>query len=224
MWLNVVDAFWCLLDFLDTHDGAVTAVATIFIAVFTIVLTCLGRLANRHFRTTERAYVIMSHKTPANRGTPNALHQIGDRAIVTIEVQNYGRTPAYVIGGRIKLERLGKEQPLPEMPDYRGEGSQEITTAYFLVATQTFQIEIDDLPFPISYATAINNGNDILRLYGYVDYADKFGQIHRAQYARRYVPGRPGNNLAFVTEPGYNDDRPLSRCERRQLKTKQKEN
>lgn len=206
MWPIMADAFWCFLDFLDAHDGAITAVATIFIGLFTIVLACIGSRANRHFKATERAYVTMSHTTPAKVGVPSALHIVEDKAIVTIEVKNYGRTPADVLGGRMRIERLGKDDPLPRLPDYHGLGSQKIETSYFLVANADFQIEINDLPFPTSYAIAIDNGEDVLRLYGYIDYIDRFGQRHRAGYARKYIPGRIGNNLAFVTEPGYNYD------------------
>ena len=76
---------------------------------------------------------------------------------------------------------------------------------------QTYFFRTTSLPVP-------NKGEgDELWLYGFVDYTDEFGQSHRGGYARVYIPEKDDpsipvekrNNLSFVSEPGWNYDRPL---------------
>lgn len=45
---------WCVIDFLDKYNGAVTAVATVFIGVFTFVLACV---THRQARLTKEALI-----------------------------------------------------------------------------------------------------------------------------------------------------------------------
>jgi hypothetical protein len=74
---------------------------------------------------------------------------------------------------------------------------------------------------------AVKDHQSDLYLIGYVDYTDQFKKRHRAGYARVYRPAvddRGGyktdaefearNNLAFVTQAGYNYDRLRRRWER----------
>jgi len=192
------------LSFLNTNSGAVTAIATLLIAIFTATLWYLSRQQIAITRAIERAYISLSHKSPENG---NALAIQGNQAFVTIAVTNHGRTPADILGGRMKLERLGKDQRLPSPPNYHGPDSCTIDVAYFLVSDSHFFVNQIQLPFPSNYAPAIESGDEILRLYGYVDYVDRFGQAHRAGYARRYAPGVARNNLVFETAPGYNYDK-----------------
>jgi hypothetical protein len=65
----------------------------------------------------------------------------------------------------------------------------------------------------------------VLYAVGYVDYTDAFGRRYRPGYARQYKPKRDiwnpvvyptsesyhgRSNLVFVTQEGYNYDRPIS--------------
>lgn len=60
----------------------------------------------------------------------------------------------------------------------------------------------------------IQVGTRNLYLIGYVDV---FGNSYRGGYARLYDPSiDEGNNLTFVTEPGYNYDRPYRRRQKDQ--------
>ena len=207
--------FQCVGAFTDVNSAAITAVATIFIAAFTLTLWLTTGRQLEHNRVVERAYVTMSHVTPTRDVTRdwNALRIRDDgMAIVRIQFKNRGRTPAEVIGGRFKLERIrGNDEP-PLQPIYTGHGSVRFDVSYFLVADAEFIFDFDlELPFPIGALISVENGTDKLWLIGYVDYRDKFGDVHRAGYARRYEPRVIGNNLTFVTQTGYNYDRPRLR-------------
>lgn len=57
--------FWCAIDFLQTYNGAVTAVATVFVAAFTIVLAFVTR---RQAKLTTDALELA-------RGEFNATHR-----------------------------------------------------------------------------------------------------------------------------------------------------
>ena len=67
----------------------------------------------------------------------------------------------------------------------------------------------DNFSITPSELEQVKEGTLKLYLVGYVDYMDAFGERHRGGYARIYDP-QPGlpNNLGFVTEDGYNYDRP----------------
>jgi hypothetical protein len=205
-------SFQCVGAFTDVNSAAITAVATIFIAAFTLTLWLTTGRQLEHNRVVERAYITMSHITPIfDPSRDSNAFRIRDdgAALVRIEFKNYGRTPAEVIGGRFKLEHIRENEEPPVQPIYTGQGSVRFDVAYFLVANADFIFDFGfELPFPIGALVSVEKGSDRLWLVGYVDYRDKFGDVHRAGYARRYDPHITGNNLTFVTEPGYNYDHP----------------
>jgi len=123
---------------------------------------------------------------------------------VTIVVENCGRTPASVIDVRLNISLLAYGDPLPATIDY---GTHYPHGAPFLVPGDTFCW--NKRTFDLGKLDALNpvNGTIRLCLFGYVEYLDAFGKSHRAGYAREYLPIQ-GNNLVFITEPGYNYDRP----------------
>ena len=76
----------CLFSFLYDSRDAVTAVATVFIALFTFTLWWATSSLLRHGREVERAYV--SGGGPLVDGDPNML---------AFTVDNYGKTPAIML-------------------------------------------------------------------------------------------------------------------------------
>jgi hypothetical protein len=135
---------------------------------------------------------------------------------VVIEARNTGRTPATVTQMMVKPVLVLNSKKLPAKPDYRR--STEVRRA-FLVTNMTarfgevFSVRKEEL-------AEIQDGTRKLYLIGYVDYEDVFGNSHRGGYARLYDPSiSKGNNLTFVTEPGYNYDRRYGR--RRQNQTQE---
>jgi hypothetical protein len=152
----------------------------------------------------ERAYVKMSHCPPGFHVAPDP-HGL---YTITLQVKNFGHTPATVTDLALVKRLLPESERLPEVPDYspRAEGE---SPRIFLVREDEFFTTIN---FPISdqERSAIEERTLILHVYGYVDYVDKFGGHHRAGYARRFIPEEK-DNLKIVIQRGYNYD-----CQRHQ--------
>lgn len=153
----------------------------------------------QNMEVAERAYVKMSHTEP---GVLFDQNQTARSCEVTVKVENCGRTPAAVTDVRLNACLREWGAPLPTTPDY---GQPYPHGAPFLVpgdfffwGPRTFPLGRIDSPNP--YTREIR-----LCLFGYVDYIDVFDQRHRAGYAREYRAVQ-GNNLFFISEPGYNYD------------------
>jgi len=186
-------ALW-LLDFAERNDKAVTALSTLFIAIFTIVLAfatrTLVKMARKQDEVTriiERAYIKMSHRPPGltfynDRGTAGTITNVA----LTIRVNP-------------------RDEPLPKVPDYQEPNEAQAPNAFLVTdeqisTSQSLQIGIENVQ-------GIHNGESWLTVYGFVDYIDKFNERHRGGYARRFNRDAPTNNLQFVSQPGYNYDR-----------------
>jgi hypothetical protein len=199
-----------LRTFLEDHDGVITAIATVVIAAFTIVLAkSTGDLHKgavkqaEMMRTIERAYVKMSHHSPPG------LHfeQASGLCWFKINVKNYGDTPATVTDVLFKLIVLANGDGLPATPDYTRSRIDPPINA-FLVKNDDFDYTPKSFDVGLTNVPDIINGNKLIYICGYVDYRDSFGDRRRGGWARRYNPAAGlTNNLVFVTQPGYNYDR-----------------
>jgi hypothetical protein len=74
----VTDFFWCVVGFLQTYNGAVTAVATVFIGAFTWVLACV---TGRQARLTRRSIDLAREEFIATHRPKVILHTIEFRRI-----------------------------------------------------------------------------------------------------------------------------------------------
>jgi hypothetical protein len=199
-----------VLDFIDTHNGAMTALFTLVLAVSTILLwrstreaAIAANAAAQHTRTVERAYVKLSH------ALPGLCTDEQDRFSVQISIKNFGTTPAKVSDILVQPIVLPNNQPLPRRPIYARVWG-EIPQA-FLVAQEEFFYNVPVNISPEQMAAVNNAFTHVLYLVGYVDYIDQFGQRHRGGYARMYKPLtgflKDQNNLVYVVQEGYNYDR-----------------
>lgn len=209
-----------IVRLLDDHAGAIVAIFAAALSVATFLLwratrdlyksaisqieaakdaARAARTTAEHARTAERAYVKLSHASPGLKAESTGLFS------VNMQAKNTGRTPANITEMRVKPVLLSNGESLPSRPNYERQGSQ--TRKAFLVADMAVYFG-DTFSVTPAQAEQINDGTLKLYLIGYVDYIDAFGQHHRGGYARLYDP-QPGlsNNLAFVTEGGYNYDR-----------------
>lgn len=148
---------------------------------------------------SERAYVKMSHMEPG-------VMFIDDITVITakvlVKLENCGRTPASITDVHLRISRIAFADQLPETPDY---GDSIPIGCPFLVPGDF-----------VNVPTVRGVGDDQRRrivVFGYVDYIDVFGVRHRAGYAREHVENIQGNNLVFVSAPGYNYDRPRKKSE-----------
>ena len=101
-------------QFLDAHAGAITAIATGVIGIFSFTLWHTNRQQLRHSRVVERAYVKLSHIKPGL-----TVKQDG-KFWVQIKAKNFGQTPARVTDILLKPLILPKNEKLPNVPDYNG--------------------------------------------------------------------------------------------------------
>lgn len=205
-------------NFLDSHNGAIVALATLAIAIFTIFLYLISRRQISATRVIERAYVKMSHLPPGFRDIAGLMQ-------IILEVKNYGNTPAQVTDVLIKPIMLSGGDKLPAVPDYRRSDMMENIPKAFLVPDESFLFYPDPLVLGPMDTKAIRNGTKIIYFIGYVDYIDQFGQRHRAGYGRQYradidnatyqtpVAYERRNNLIVIAQSHYNYDRPRKKGE-----------
>lgn len=163
---------------------------------------------------SERAYVKMSHRPPGLK--PIAASPVYE---VHLQVKNFGRTPATVTSVVLAPKILSHDDPLPTTPEYTPGTGQHIRRIFLVREDEFFTYQHFTILSPDF--GLIENGTKDLCIYGYVDYMDQFGTRYRAGYARRYDPRenirppdisdeafRNRSNLHYVTQPGYNYDRP----------------
>jgi len=206
--------------FPDLKGETVTAAFTFVLAAFTGLLAWstiklwratkeIGERADSVIRTSERAYVKMSHVHPG-------LRETGIEGVyrVTVEVTNFGRTPARVTDAMLHFVELLVDTKLPVVPDYTPPPDWEPPKA-FLVINETFSFTLSQ-----RFVGKIEPPDPTHEVYaiGYVDYEDSFGRRYRSGYARLYKPTRntggldvfpteeSRSNLVFVTQEGYNYD------------------
>jgi hypothetical protein len=180
---------------LSDWQPVLVGLGTLAIAAFTWRLWIATASLWHHARAVERAYVKMSHLPPG------VVFQESGKAKVTIQVNNRGRTPAYVTDVRLSPVVLPRGQPLPQRPRYTAPDGQSAQA--FLTSTDHIFI---DMEFTVSDLAAILGGTKTLYFVGYVDYVDAFKGRHRGGYARVYNRNEKTNNLVFVTSSAYNYD------------------
>ena len=90
------------IDHLEAAATAVTAVANGFIAHFTKTLWEISRSQLDHGRQVERAYVKMSHKAPG------ILFGSDWRVDISVDVKNFGRTPARITDVLLSTMIMGR--------------------------------------------------------------------------------------------------------------------
>jgi hypothetical protein len=196
---------WHLTETANWLSPALTALATIAIGYFTWTLWRSGDRTGEHFRASERAYMLMSHKS--------GLEIDGQKLRVTMQIRNWGKTPGTVtdnVLGPVFFAGSGKLPPNPDYDLVRTPNPEAfLAPSGKLEWTQEFVIGAPDLSEVIA-------GRITLIMLGYVDYRDQFGGRHRNGYAREYgeILTPEGNNLGFVRDVrGYNYDRPRTRRE-----------
>ena len=123
----VTDFFWCVISFLQTYSGAVTAIATIAISIFTYFLV---RVSNRQARLTKAIIELTNKYVSTHRpilrirritltdfheriGIDEICH--GDKVFIKIVVVNAGCTPAIMINSKYRIFFFQGQVPI-EIP------------------------------------------------------------------------------------------------------------
>lgn len=217
-----------IISYLDAHAGAITALATVLIAAFTIILARIACHSERAIRVIERAYVRMTHIKPGIIWDEDETGDsyFGERdgtCSIRMEIKNCGNTPAEITDVCLIHYLLNSEDTLPDIPNYSGRKVQKLFRS-FLVKDELF-ISTEYIGIREGSLEQIRTGFKSLFVIGYVDYLDKFGNRHRSGYARKYNPlidlqlaldandlarvfkHADPDNLDFINQAGYNYDR-----------------
>lgn len=210
---------------------------TVTIAGFTFWQIQIYRAQRDHAMVIERAYIDISHNKPgfldvldgvvmSKTADPQERRQT---IRANVKIANRGNTPALVT--RTLLHEVLTDSPLPAEPPYRLDKAKN--TQVHLVKGESFNL-FGRFTVDANALDAVKTTKGAMALYllGFVEYTDKFGQQHRAGYARVYdwqtdafAPykiakndiGAPvadvdwkahgdRNNLPYVLQPDYNYD------------------
>jgi len=150
-------------------------------------------------KIVERAYVSMSHVQPGfvfvnnMTGNPHDIH-------VTVRITNSGHTPADILGYDV---RLPFDTALVNDPDWPPPNDESPIAC--VMPNDHFDVWLN-FPIPSEVIDLLADAAIPSYLIGWVIYRDRFGKRHRSGYGRRYIQAlvNGGNNLVFITEPGYN--------------------
>ncbi len=116
---NVVAFFFSrFIGLTNQYGPAITAFATIAIGFFTLTLWRSTDRAGEHYKSTERAYIQMSHHGGLE-------FMAGSIPTLRMQIRNRGNTPARVIRSAQRCDIWDVRKPLPADPEYNfGENSQ----------------------------------------------------------------------------------------------------
>jgi hypothetical protein len=179
-----------VLDFLETYNGAVTAVATIFIAAFTIVLALVtGRqarlsreaieLARSEFNATHRPKIIVY-------GMDFGGASDGESPIpVTFRYVNSGDSRAEITHIGTKLVLLFK----PTLPSEINFEHQEMRPPIDVESgMHGFRLTVDAFDPTNKLLLSAIGGSQKLICVGYIIYRDGNGTIRQTGFCREYDP------------------------------------
>jgi hypothetical protein len=203
---STIETLWRIIDFLQTYNGAITALATVAVSTFTGVLVIVTRrqailtkesvdVSKRALIDLERPYIFVQEiKSDVTfflkPSTVWSSRPQGPR--FSLSVFNYGRTPGNIEAAAFFFEVCDK------IPD-------QITKLHITVpnpSAESVEIVIgQQTPFSFpdckckhaftrENAAAINAGKSHLYCHGFFTYRDIFRNVHTSKFCRRYVPGR----------------------------------
>lgn len=228
--LNVAGKLEVNTDTTKQHENAESAkwtdplnISTLLLSLVTLGLVLLALKQLRATHKTTRAYVRISSCPPGivffDRAFPPPA------VACKLEVKNYGETPTHITDIVIQGYISEPNQLLPYPPDFSAAKRYKCSDAFLVRGQSLFYQFYDETILNIVTIADIKAEKVILNLYGYVDYIDAFGKRHRGGFGQNYYapydnskeytsedfPKR--NNLTFLMQRGYNDDRERTKDE-----------
>ncbi len=164
----MIDFLWWIIDSLQRYNGAVTAVATVFIFIFTATIWCTARSQLKHTRQIERAYLSAMGPSAAKDGIPQFYR---------LEVSNNGKTPATLLQIAVEIQSLGKIQQGPKylVPGYKRTPYRRV----FYPGERDTKLSGHSVP----------PGIDEPFVYGRLWYSDIWGEKHIHSFLLKMEPG-----------------------------------
>jgi hypothetical protein len=200
-----------VLDFVDKHNGAVTAVATIFIAVFTIVLAFVTRRQahltrellkiSRDEFTSSHPPRIVVRRVSLDRGSI-AIDPISSQWKIQYIIANTGRGAATIFEANATVKKISGV--LPAIPPFDDAG--DIPMPFRLAPGESIPWIVDlDLNGPIIQSIrmgeAQGDGISDVYFFGYLQYRDNIGIVRRTAFCRRYIISM--QRFTVVPDPDY---------------------
>lgn len=199
-------------EFLDAHNGVITALATIAIAAFTVVLAVVtnrqARLTKEALVTTERAFVFLEDFDSDWAYQPQAVNKI-TRLLVSLRWRNSGATPTKNMTVAVNWTHWMGDLPMGFQHEY---GDARLRMFLGPQATEwSTPIEI-----PSHVASAALKGDGHIFIWGRVDYEDIFNgtRPHFTEWCYRMKLNDRDNKLhppQFIAYGDHNrsdEDRP----------------
>lgn len=198
-WLSTI------CDWLEAHSGAIAAVATVFIAWFTITLSRstnrlwgeakvasrisykASRAAKKSADAAEKAFL------SANRPRIRLKHlwfTYDDRpdmpSGISFAVVNAGTTTARITEFNIATRIIRPEHSLPQLPQFATNQQIVLPPKDVLESgiTLLFEKAISGAPMNEEEYVHVIHRSRILHCYGYVEYADLLGGIRKTAFHR----------------------------------------
>ncbi|HEX4043591.1 MAG TPA: hypothetical protein VHY10_17970 [Xanthobacteraceae bacterium] len=199
----VTNFFWCVIGFLQTYSGAVTAAATVAIGFFTFFLV---RVTNRQARLTKAAVDAAKKSADAAMGvalprfevTQVRIQRTGGDTLaeslwrpINVTLVNFGQSAAVILRECI-IFWVG--DVLPAIPDYSLGRVHDIGFRFPIIAGDSHPISAQAVgmdafgnPFGIDpiEADRVAEGQSTLWLYGYLVYRDFLDQVATKGFCAR---------------------------------------
>lgn len=182
----MISFLWEIIYFLQTYNGAITAIATVFIALFTIVL---ARVSRTQARLTNAALKLARDEFDATHRPHLVIRDLFRREnAITYLLVNIGDAPGTIVESRIVAEFV----PLKEqnhIPPLRSAGHDDLGRLSFEVgeAKELLYEVPPDLDFNSGFKQAIR-GQPSGQIYfgGTIVYSDRRGQRRRTLFRRSW--------------------------------------
>jgi hypothetical protein len=194
-----------------TYVNGVIAVATLAIAIFSIVQARAAKLNAQAVIDSERAWLMLRPLDPKGKDfwpivRKNAVSANPEPTQVVVRFRNYGRTPAWLIESAFKLVKsemdesrfpFDYQEPVA-LPD--GEPIRTNGTATSVVV----QLEANPPYLTVDDMVSIKENRTFLYLYGFLRYRDVFSEqrkeLRETYFSFRYrsspqAPGEAGSGM-----------------------------
>jgi hypothetical protein len=185
----VTNFFWCVVGFLQSYNGAVTAIATLSIGAFTFALVCVTNrqakltkesveIANRALNELEAPFISIKIVSPGLQW--NVAKTQLNFGTLTFTYANYGRTPAIIFEGFEDVRGVDVGSGFP--PPIEGERGPPMPWGVIAAPnggdSGPFRVNIFAHMLGIADGNPLELKNKAVFFLGFVKYGDIFGSVY----------------------------------------------
>jgi hypothetical protein len=217
-------AIWHIGKFLEEHNGAVTAVATFFIAIFTVVLAVSTNKLWDEARENRKLTILSVNAAAASANASSRLAKASKRQlraylsvntgivifqdemkaqpfVVLPDCMNDGQTPAHEVSYNARADIL--PYPLPDDFNFPEKSEQAVVTSTAVVGPhRNFQLgaALDRFCDADEMNRILHGKSERLYVYGTVRYKDAFGNPRLTNFSQSYQWRSDGTPLGENTK------------------------